>query len=300
MKKLQEKIPKNISTSSMSDENTNTLNTYKNNSKKSSKINELFDTNSKLKEKLVEKNFDSKNNEIDTLKEYNPKTSLKTSIKEKNEISSDENYTSKLSSNPNENNTQNNQENNSNKTQKNSSPRERSKLKMLLRFNCGKCQKKLSKIFLPESFCEPCSKCKFPADIVVLRCTNDTLYGGFLCCACESRFLVKIDMEKFKQDTPFCFDCNRHSKLYQALLNKSKISVKNIKIFICLKCKGQKTKSFYQPYGILDYENYKPHCCEERMVFYKIEREFTHYKLDDFGRSEKASVGGITGNFNIC
>lgn len=216
----------------------------------------------------------------------------------KNSLNSNINYdetnklynpSSKLADNPNYNqeNKKKEKDHTSKKDKKSSDEEkesiERSQLRLLLRFNCGTCQRKYSKIFLPYNLSCICNKCKYPSDLVVLRCDTLNLYGGYLCSSCENRFVEKIEMKKFHDITPFCNGCEKYTKMYQALLNKSKISIKNTKVFTCLECNLTHTQSFYLPKGNLGVGN--PKCCNNPTVFTEYSREFIYHKLDDEGRS---------------
>lgn len=163
--------------------------------------------------------------------------------------------------------------------------KKRSQLRLLLRFNCGKCQKRYSQIIIPSILARECEKCKYPSDLVVLRCDDTNLIGGFLCCNCEHRFLDKLNMGEFNPVTPFCFECNKYSKMYQALINRSKISIRNEKLYYCLTCGNSKSISFYQP------GKTKPAmiCCENLMEYNTLNRVFKYYQLDEDGRSETYS-----------
>lgn len=163
------------------------------------------------------------------------------------------------------------------------------KLRMLLRFNCGRCQRKYSKIFIPTTFSKCCEKCNNPTDLVVLRSDKTNLYGGYLCKNCENRFLTVLPMSSFKSLTPLCNNCNMFTKMYQALLNKSKISIRNIKVYVCNSCQLEHTKSFYQPYG--NFDSTIPICCESKCSYLEIRREFTFHKLNEEGRSENFAEG---------
>lgn len=168
---------------------------------------------------------------------------------------------------------------------------ERAKLRLLVRFNCGKCQKKYSKILIPTMFFKSCERCnQANSELVVLRCNDNQLFGGYLCTHCEYRFLSKVEFNDFKTITPFCFDCNKVVKVYQILLNRSKISVRNEKVFICLKCHNKETQSFYQPYGWKKASNMKPICCNIPMEYSHLNRSLKHYLLDEQGRSEMYST----------
>lgn len=163
------------------------------------------------------------------------------------------------------------------------------KLRMLLRFNCGRCQRKYSKIFIPTAFSKCCEKCNNPTDLVVLRSDKTNLYGGYLCKNCENRFLTVLPMTSFKSFTPLCNNCNMYCKMYQALLNKSKISIRNIKVYVCNICQLEHTKSFYQPYG--NFDSSVPVCCDNKCSYIEIRREFTFHKLNEEGRSENFAEG---------
>ncbi len=163
------------------------------------------------------------------------------------------------------------------------------KLRMLLRFNCGRCQRKYSRIFIPTAFSKCCEKCNNPTDLVVLRSDETNLYGGYLCKNCENRFLTVLQMTSFKKFTPLCNNCNMYCKMYQALLNKSKISIRNIKVYVCNICKLECTKSFYQPYG--NFDSSVPVCCGNKCSYAQIRREFTFHKLNEEGRSENFVEG---------
>lgn len=164
---------------------------------------------------------------------------------------------------------------------------EKTKLRLLIRFNCGKCQNKYSKILIPSMFLKPCEKCRSDdCELVVLRCNDNVLYGGYLCNSCDHRFLNQIEFNEFKTITPYCFDCNKVVKVYQILLNRSKISVRNEKVFICIKCFKKETQSYYQPYGWKKPSKMRPICCNVPMEYSHLNRSLKYHLLDEQGRSE--------------
>lgn len=164
------------------------------------------------------------------------------------------------------------------------------KLRMLMRFTCGKCQRRYSKIQIPDEFSKQCEKCYSLSNLVVLRCDSTNLFGGYLCLKCEHRFLQKISITEFKKVTPFCFYCDKNTTIYQVLLNRSKLSIKNQKIYQCEKCKKKANISYYQPYGINNKNHLIPICCENRrMAYTQLERSFVYHSLDAKGRSSQYS-----------
>lgn len=172
----------------------------------------------------------------------------------------------------------------------------KSQIRILLRFNCGKCQNKFSKIITPSIFARKCTKCKNPSDLVVLRCNDHYLIGGFDCSSCDNQFLDKLGIFEFNSVTPFCFECKKLTKLYQALLNRSKISIRNERVYYCLTCGKFKSISFYQPLKSLSNTT----CCNNVMEFICFNRRFTYYNLDENGRSKAyCDNNNITNSFDL-
>lgn len=163
-------------------------------------------------------------------------------------------------------------------------------LRILLRFNCGSCNYNYSKITSPKYFDKKCKDCKSNCYLVVLRCNDDTLLGGYTCKSCNARFLAPFNFRSLEKFTPYCKNCDLYTKVYQILLNKSKISVRNIKLFFCKRCDKIASKAYFSK-GRLIKSNYKKHtyetpmCCNSNMIYWKLRREFKFIKLDDQGNS---------------
>ena len=164
-----------------------------------------------------------------------------------------------------------------------------SDLRILFRFNCGFCYNNYSKITVPKYFSKKCSQCQGKCDLVVLRCSSSILYGGYICSGCSARFLAVFKLSKLEQFTPFCNKCKCYTKVYQILLNKSKISVKNINLYHCNGCGKVKRKAYYSLNKIIKKNDnkldYEPFCCGKQTSYWKLEREFQFIKLDEEGNS---------------
>lgn len=168
--------------------------------------------------------------------------------------------------------------------------KELSELKILFRFNCGQCCKNCSKITVSKMFSKTCRKCNFTCELVVLRCNESILFGGYICSGCNERFLAKFPMKQLEKISPSCVNCNIPTKVYQILLNKSKISVRNIVVYKCKVCKASRNKAFYSKSKILKKKNSKsdsiPTCCDNKLMKYsKLIRIFSFIKLDTNGNS---------------
>ena len=168
-------------------------------------------------------------------------------------------------------------------------PRSPADLRILFRFNCGFCYNNYSKITVPKYFHKKCSQCQGKCDLVVLRCSSTILYGGYICSGCTARFLAVFKLSKLEQFTPYCSNCKCYTKVYQILLNKSKISVKNINLYHCNLCGKIKRKAYYSLNKIIKKKDhkidYEPHCCGKKCYYWKLEREFQYIKLDEEGNS---------------
>lgn len=161
-------------------------------------------------------------------------------------------------------------------------------LRILFRFNCGYCFKNYSTITVPKYFQKTCFGCKCKCDLVVLRCTEKVLYGGYICSGCNAKFLAVFKLNTIEAFTPYCEDCKCYTKVYHILLNKSKISVRNINVYQCLNCGYLKKMAYYSVNNLIKKNqsmSLLPKCCGAEMVYSKLERIFTHIKLDDEGNS---------------
>lgn len=174
-------------------------------------------------------------------------------------------------------------------------------LRILLRFNCRGCSYNYSKITNPSIFNKKCKDCNGTCCLVVLRCNVDTLYGGYICLGCNCRFLTGFDFLDLESVTPLCSFCNLYTKVYQILLNKSKICIKNIKMYTCSICNSIHYDAYYNrgkaivndtiisknikskySYNQIDKA---PYCCKIKMDYWKLKREFTFIQLDNNGNS---------------
>lgn len=163
-----------------------------------------------------------------------------------------------------------------------------SDLRILFRFNCGFCFKNYSTITVPKYFQKSCFSCRSRCDLVVLRCTEKVLYGGYICSGCSAKFLAVFKLNNIEVFTPYCDDCSCYTKVYHILLNKSKISVRNINVYRCSNCGYLKKMAYYSVNNLIKKDqlmNLIPYCCGKVMEYNKLDRVFTHIKLDDEGNS---------------
>lgn len=166
-------------------------------------------------------------------------------------------------------------------------------LRILLRFNCGSCNYNFSKITSPYAFSKLCKHCNSISYLVVMRCNKSKLYGGYICIRCSKRFISYFLFETLNYFTPFCKKCSLYTKIYQVLINKSKICIKNIKEFKCDNCKVIRYIPLYNKERVNVLRSINSHgfyidnpiCCNKKMIFNKIKREFKFIELDNNGNS---------------
>lgn len=147
---------------------------------------------------------------------------------------------------------------------------------LLLRFHCGLCHFNTSKLIKPELFTKTCQDCFAKCCLVVIRCTESLLLGGYICTSCDNKFLSRFPFGLLSKVTPVCYYCGIKVKLYQALLNRSKVSVKNIKEFACLSCGGRRDFPYFRISGKGD----RMICCGAYMKYMKLRREFRYIRLE--------------------
>lgn len=158
-------------------------------------------------------------------------------------------------------------------------------LRILFRFNCGKCHSNYSKITIAKQFKKVCRICSCDCHLVVLRCTSKVLYGGYSCDGCNDKFLSVFDFNLIYEFIPYCNECKVYTRVYHILLNKSKISVKNLIVYECVDCGFICNKAYYSVNKLLKKRTSPPNCCGRSMKYTKYEREFTFIKLDVNGNS---------------
>lgn len=158
-------------------------------------------------------------------------------------------------------------------------------LRILFRFNCGKCHSNYSKITIAKHFKKACRICSNDCHLVVLRCTSKVLYGGYSCDGCNDKFLSVFDFNLIYDFIPYCNECKVYTRVYHILLNKSKISVKNLIVYECVDCGFICNKAYYSVNKLLKKRTIPPNCCGRSMKYMKYEREFNFIKLDVNGNS---------------